>query len=394
MLRVDLDLRPTLESECRGTFVRTEAQKRLGIADLASTCRASSRRLQLAELFQRVDSDIRVRAGADRDPTLTQALDGCKAVSEVGLGCGGEADAGARGGQQVELVVVGVRGMDDRRSRPEAAGPVEQLERTDAVVGKALLDLAGLLVRVDVEREAFGAGITPDLLEPVGWAGADGVESTADTESVSLELFELGQILRGRALAEARAAITGVGREEKRDLDVGVRGGLDGGARLGEPEVVELSDGRVPSRPHLAIRSRVLSTDGLGCVSLGLRDHRLAPGPEVTARPAATQRALECVAVRIDEPGQGQTLAHREGSSHVRLRDVTHARVAQRYGHSGEEAGRTCSVAFCDQSDELSLPHGRARRPRPPRPAPECADDRALRRDPDLHRARGARGRR
>ena len=52
-------------------------------------------------------------------------------------------------------VVVRVRGVDDGRARPEAPGLGQQLDRPDAVLGEALLDLARLLAGVHVERQAL-----------------------------------------------------------------------------------------------------------------------------------------------------------------------------------------------------------------------------------------------
>ena len=56
--------------------------------------------------------------------------------------------------EQVELAAVGVRRVHDRRARAEAAALGEQLDRAQAVLGEALLDLARLLVRVHVQRQA------------------------------------------------------------------------------------------------------------------------------------------------------------------------------------------------------------------------------------------------
>ena len=44
--------------------------------------------------------------------------------------------------------------MDDARARAEEPGPVQQLDGRDAVLGAALLQLARLLVGVDVADEA------------------------------------------------------------------------------------------------------------------------------------------------------------------------------------------------------------------------------------------------
>ena len=70
--------------------------------------------------------------------------------------------------------------VDDGRARAEAAGAGEQLDRADAVLEQALLDLARLLAGVDVEDEALALGVAAELLEPVAGAGADGVGGNAD----------------------------------------------------------------------------------------------------------------------------------------------------------------------------------------------------------------------
>ena len=66
----------------------------------------------------------------------------------------------------------------------EAAGTGEQLDRPAAVLGQALLDLARLLARVDVERQPLGRRVAPELLEPVARAGADGVGGEPDPDAV------------------------------------------------------------------------------------------------------------------------------------------------------------------------------------------------------------------
>ena len=90
-------------------------------------------------------------------PRVQTRSTGQEAVAEVGLGrrAGADTRAGAR--EQVELGAVGMRCVHDRRALAEAAGPVEQLDRPDAVLGEALLDLARLLVRVHVQTAARSA---------------------------------------------------------------------------------------------------------------------------------------------------------------------------------------------------------------------------------------------
>jgi hypothetical protein len=94
---------------------------------------------------------------------LEDASDRDVAIAEVRLGRGADADSRVALGEELELRVVGVRGVHDRRARTKAAGLGEELDRTDAVLLDALLDLARLLVGVDVENEVVLGGVAPDL---------------------------------------------------------------------------------------------------------------------------------------------------------------------------------------------------------------------------------------
>ena len=89
-----------------------------------------------------------------RMPRWSSALDRQEAVAEVRLGRRAAHTRAPASREQVELGAVGVRRVDDGRVRAEAAGAVEQLDGPDAVLGEALLDLARLLVGVDVQRRA------------------------------------------------------------------------------------------------------------------------------------------------------------------------------------------------------------------------------------------------
>ena len=90
--------------------------------------------------------------------------------------------------------------MDDGRPRAEAAGAGQELDRADAVLLEALVDFARLLVRVDVEGQRVLAGVAADLLEPVGWAGANGVGGKADLDAALPEPLDLVQVLGNRRL--------------------------------------------------------------------------------------------------------------------------------------------------------------------------------------------------
>ena len=161
--------------------------------DVAPARLAPRDALELAQLLERVDPHVRVRADADPDAALQEPLDRHEAVAEVRLGRRADADARAGLGEQVELVPVRVRGVDDRRARAEAAARVEQLDRAQPVLGEALLDLARLLVGVDVQRQLVLGGVAPELLEPVARAGADGVGGDADADPGAPQRLELAR---------------------------------------------------------------------------------------------------------------------------------------------------------------------------------------------------------
>src|SRR5262249_19532702 len=159
MRKVDLDVVPVLETERAGALVRAEAEQRLGRNDVAAPALSARDPLELAQLLERVDADVRVRADADADAARADALDWEEPVPEIRLGRRARADARAGAREQVELVAVRVGRVDDGRALGEAAGSLEQLDRPDAVLGQALVDLPRLLVGVHVQRQALGRGV-------------------------------------------------------------------------------------------------------------------------------------------------------------------------------------------------------------------------------------------
>ena len=155
-------------------------QSSRSVPKIASAARLPARdALDLAQLLERVDPDVRVGADAERDPAVLDPRGREEAVAEVGLRRRAGADRRSRLGEQVELRAVGVGGVHDGRPRAEAAGAGEELDRPAAVLGEALLDLARLLAGVDVQRQLLGGRVPPDLLEPVGRAGANRVGGDA-----------------------------------------------------------------------------------------------------------------------------------------------------------------------------------------------------------------------
>ncbi len=179
------------------------------------------------------------------------------------------------------------------------------------MLGEALLDLPRLLVGVNVQDETLAVRVATDLLEPAGAAGAHGVRCDPDAEPGVAERLDLGEVRRHGVLAEARETAPLVRDVEQHLVDVRARGRLCRGERLGHAEVVKLPDRRVAGRAHLAVAALVLDAHELGRLPLGLREHRVAPGPEVATRSRPAQRPLERVAVGVDEPWESKRLRHR-----------------------------------------------------------------------------------
>src|SRR5918911_3778770 len=119
MVEVDLDLVPLLEAERAGALVRAEAEQRLGGDDVAPATLPACDALELAELLQGIDADVRVGADAHADVALADSLHRKEAVAEVRLR--GRARANARTGlsDQVELGAVGMRCVHDGRALAE-----------------------------------------------------------------------------------------------------------------------------------------------------------------------------------------------------------------------------------------------------------------------------------
>jgi CDP-diacylglycerol--glycerol-3-phosphate 3-phosphatidyltransferase len=310
MPEIDVDVVPLLEPERAGAFVGTEAQEALRRDHVAAAALPARDPFELAQLLQRIDANVRVGADAQPDAPLAHPLDREEAVAEVRLGRRAGADARARRGDQVELGAVGVRGVDDRRSLAEAARAFQQLDGTETVLGEALLDLARLLVGVDMQRQLLRDCVAADLLQPVRRAGAHGVGGEPDTDVAAAQVLDLMQVVRHRVLPKAREAAAPVRGEQDDDPHTGLLGRLDRRERLGEAEVVKLADRRVPASAELAIDLRVLPAYELGGLALRFGEHRLAPGPEVAAAAAAAQGPLERVAMGIDEAGQAEGLGH------------------------------------------------------------------------------------
>ncbi len=254
---------------------------------------------------------------------MEHALDREKAVAEVGLGGRAGADTRPRRREQIELVSVGVRRMDDRRVRTETAARVEQLDRPQTVLGEALLDLTRLLVGVDVQRQPVVRGVAAELLEPRARAGADGVGGNPDPDSLGAQLLDLGDVRGNRVLPETLQTAARIGDVKEDKLDSRLGRSVGRGMGLREPEVVELADGGVPGRAQLAIDLRIARSHPFRGLTLCELEHRLAPRPEIGAFGPPAQRPLERVAVRVDEARDPRRLLHARILPHMEARAVS-----------------------------------------------------------------------
>jgi glycoprotein endo-alpha-1,2-mannosidase len=314
---VDLDRRPRLEAQGSGALVRADREQSVDGEEVAAARLSPADPVQLAQLLERVDADIGVRADAEPDPAVEDALDRQEAVAEVRLRRRAGADSTVRLAEEVELASVRIGRVDDGRARAEAAAVREELDRAHAVLGHALLDLAWLLVGVNVERQLVLRRVAAELDEPLTWTGANRVRGHADTDPGSPQLLEPPQVLRDGRLAKAVEPTAGIGGVEEHELDPCVRRCSGGGVRLGEAEVMELAHRGVAGFTHLGVHRRVLLAHALGRLAASKLEHGLAPGPEVGALSTTAQRPLESMAVDVDEPAELETVLHRREDTSV-----------------------------------------------------------------------------
>ena len=204
---------------------------------------------------------------------------------------------------------VGMRRVHDGRPRAEAAFSREQLDRAQAVLGEALVDLARLLVGVHVQRQVVLGGVAAELAQArrPGRRGRSG-----------------GRRRRGcrrRAAPRARAGSrpptpggsagcrrAGNRRRGSTKLDARLGRGLGRRPRLLEAEVVELADRRVAvlaaARGRPATYSRADLVDASATPASAIIPSRHAQKSPPPA--AAAQRALERMAMGVHESRESQ----------------------------------------------------------------------------------------
>ena len=175
-----------VEAERLGAVRAADRPQLVGRED-AAACRSDGARCPRARAAPRTgrsarSSPSRCRAGSRGARTRISREE---AVAEVRLRRRARADRRAAVAEQVELGAVRVGRVND--GRPLAAGsrsPASSSIGRQAVLGEALLDLARLLVGVDVERQRLALGVASELLQPVARAGAHGVGGDPDARSL------------------------------------------------------------------------------------------------------------------------------------------------------------------------------------------------------------------
>ena len=180
-----------------------------------------------------------------------------------------------------------------------------------AVLGEALLDLARLLVGVDVQDEPSRRprSARSPRASRAGRRGRSGgrrrrrIPASRSASTSARYADTEGWRIRSSPPRAVRDV-------EAREADPRLLGRLRRGEGGVEPEVVELADGRVAGGPHLAVRADVEVAHRGRRVPLRLLEHPVAPGPEVAAGGSSAERALERVAVRVDEAGKRDRSRH------------------------------------------------------------------------------------
>jgi hypothetical protein len=92
MLEIYLDRGPPVELECAPAFVRADLEQLCRREDAPQTGLTACDALQLAQLLERIEPHVRVRADAQRDRAFAHGGDAEEAVAEIGLGRGARAD--------------------------------------------------------------------------------------------------------------------------------------------------------------------------------------------------------------------------------------------------------------------------------------------------------------
>ena len=181
------------------------------------------------------------------------------------------------------------------------------------MLGLALLQLARLLVRVDMADEPVRFGVARDLAQPVRRHRPHAVGGDPDRMAGQPQRVDAREVVLDRGVAEARVPAAVIGRGQQDDGQSRSRAGDGERHRVRllvrravglVVDVVELADGAVAGGGHLGVDAAGHLAHRVRVERLGQPVHLLAPAPEVVVRPLAAladapQVALERVRVHV-----------------------------------------------------------------------------------------------
>ena len=320
VIEVDRHLAGTLEAE-RGEPVLRDGSPQvagLGQQRVAGAALAPRPGLQLAQLLEGIDDDVAVAADGQSHAGVAPAQRREVPVAEVALGrrAGGDDRAGVR--HQRHVAVAHVDPVDDGRAVAEEPGAVQQLDRRAAVLGLALLQLARLLVGVNVAHEPCASRRrrrSRPASRPAPRARCGRRPRPGGRRAAARRRARGSCPPTRRLQPRVPAAVVGRGQQ-----DHGQSRGCPGDGerhrvrllvrRAVGPvvHVVELADGAVARGRHLGVHPAGDLAHRVGLERVREPVHLLAPAPEVVVRPLAAladapQIALERVRVHVGHRG-------------------------------------------------------------------------------------------
>ena len=140
---------------------------------LSSTARASSKQ---------IDHGVAVGAEAEQSASGEQCGRWPDSVAEVAFGGGAEAHSGRRPVEVGDVLGGQVGGVHGRRPRPQCTDVAQHCGRRAAVHREALLDFAGLLGRMDVQRNTVRSSPFHNCRHVLDGHTPDGMQGGADQD--------------------------------------------------------------------------------------------------------------------------------------------------------------------------------------------------------------------
>ncbi len=299
------------------------------------------------QFLRRIDQHIGIGADTEAAVAVEEAAGREQPVAEIGLGDRAEPGDGPAGDHAVEFGLGDVRGMHQAPAPVDRQTIEQQLDRSPAAPGQAVVDFLGLLGDVDVDRPTGSQRKDRSDFRRCGGAQAvrgnaqdrigkrrHGAPAGLDQAAVALHVVHEAA-LAGRCRLPAEA---GMGVEDRQQGEGDARRGRrrgDAARKLGDivvgrpgrrvVEIMEFTHPREAAFQHLEEGLRRDRLDIVGFHPVDEAIHRLAPGPEAVfagAAPLGEARhaALEGMAVQVGQPGQADLVPFVRGHCSRALR--------------------------------------------------------------------------